>query len=232
MELTVESDDGARLWIDDALVIDDWATPGLDEVSADVALVAGVPRRLRLEYREDTDTASVRLLWRLPGEPAPVPVPSSALLAGEPRMGDLSRTITGLARYGAAAAVVMGRAETDAPRAPADVFTALLVAPAPYLDPQGSLSYTYEDGGERVTVATTSLEGVAATGTSIYVEATCVSTTVPLPVGLGVPRRDGPSPCTWALWDDNGTTRRDVSAAGISNVAIRPDWRFSLHYPS
>ncbi len=232
VELTVESDDGARLWIDDALVIDDWATPGLDEVSADVALVAGVPRRLRLEYREDTDTASVRLLWRLPGEPAPVPVPSSALLAGEPRMGDLSRTITGLARYGAAAAVVMGRAETDAPRAPADVFTALLVAPAPYLDPQGSLSYTYEDGGERVTVATTSLEGVAATGTSIYVEATCVSTTVPLPVGLGVPRRDGPSPCTWALWDDNGTTRLDVSAAGISNVAIRPDWRFSLHYPS
>jgi beta-glucosidase len=56
----VSADDGARLYVDDALVIDDWKTHGetLDTYSAH--LEAGKARRIRLEYFESTGTATAR----------------------------------------------------------------------------------------------------------------------------------------------------------------------------
>jgi len=55
-------DDGARLWIDGQLVIDEWRDGSERERTVDVALAAG-PRSLRLEYYENTGNASVRLRW-------------------------------------------------------------------------------------------------------------------------------------------------------------------------
>jgi beta-glucosidase len=56
----VSADDGVRLYLDDALVIDDWKTHGetLDTYSAH--LEAGKPHRIRLEYFESTGTATAR----------------------------------------------------------------------------------------------------------------------------------------------------------------------------
>jgi beta-glucosidase len=56
----VSADDGARLYVNDALVIDDWKTHGetLDTYSAH--LVAGIAHKIRLEYFESTGTATAR----------------------------------------------------------------------------------------------------------------------------------------------------------------------------
>jgi beta-glucosidase len=56
----VSADDGVRLYMDDALVIDDWKTHGetLDTYSAHLA--AGKAHKIHLEYFESTGTATAR----------------------------------------------------------------------------------------------------------------------------------------------------------------------------
>jgi hypothetical protein len=58
----VRVDDGARLWVDDRLVIDTWRDGAVRDVSADIALARGT-HHLRLEYYERTGEARVRLRW-------------------------------------------------------------------------------------------------------------------------------------------------------------------------
>ena len=60
----VLSDDGARLWINGNLVIDDWNARGLASRStAPIALAAGQKYDLVLEYFENVDNAEVHLYW-------------------------------------------------------------------------------------------------------------------------------------------------------------------------
>ncbi len=59
---SVRVDDGARLWIDDQLVIDDWRDGGSRWVRAERSLNAGI-HRLRLEYYERTGDALITLRW-------------------------------------------------------------------------------------------------------------------------------------------------------------------------
>lgn len=54
-------DDGARLWIDDNLVIDQWNDGGVREVSVDYILEGN--HRLTLEYYERSGDARIRLAW-------------------------------------------------------------------------------------------------------------------------------------------------------------------------
>jgi hypothetical protein len=58
-----ESDDGARLWIDDRLIIDDWADHGLEERSGRITLSAGQKVSIRLEYFDRAGRAQARLSW-------------------------------------------------------------------------------------------------------------------------------------------------------------------------
>jgi hypothetical protein len=69
MTLTVLSDDGCRLWIDDRLVIDDWTVRGAQERSATVELDAGRRHALRLEYFDRVSTARCSLYWEGPEQP-------------------------------------------------------------------------------------------------------------------------------------------------------------------
>ncbi len=55
-------DDGARLWIDNRLVIDAWRDGSTRELTADVPLAAG-EHVIRLEYYENVGQARVRLHW-------------------------------------------------------------------------------------------------------------------------------------------------------------------------
>ncbi len=55
-------DDGARLWIDDELVIDAWQDGTAREVSTDLTLARGA-HALRVEYYERVGDAQVRLWW-------------------------------------------------------------------------------------------------------------------------------------------------------------------------
>ena len=55
-------DDGARLWIDDRLVIDAWQDGAARELTGDIPLAAGT-HTLRLEYYENVGQARIRLYW-------------------------------------------------------------------------------------------------------------------------------------------------------------------------
>jgi hypothetical protein len=78
--LYVESDDGARLWLDDKLIIDNWVRRPFSVSKATVNLEAGKRHSIKLEYFEQTEVARARLLWSSPSTPKRV-VPRSQLHA-------------------------------------------------------------------------------------------------------------------------------------------------------
>ncbi|MDT8369788.1 MAG: glycoside hydrolase family 3 N-terminal domain-containing protein [Longimicrobiales bacterium] len=61
--LGVEGNDGYRLWVDDALVLDRWEETSYDTRLAPVDLAPGSRHSIRLEYRETNGGARVRLVW-------------------------------------------------------------------------------------------------------------------------------------------------------------------------
>jgi regulation of enolase protein 1 (concanavalin A-like superfamily) len=75
------SDDGARLWMDDQLLIDAWTDHGPVEETVTVALEAGRLYAIRLEYFQRTGEAICKLLWSSPTIPKQ-PIPQSQLYSG------------------------------------------------------------------------------------------------------------------------------------------------------
>ena len=57
------ADDGARLWIDDRLVVDMWGGAWGGVASGTATLVAGRRHAVRLEYRESWGAAAMTLEW-------------------------------------------------------------------------------------------------------------------------------------------------------------------------
>jgi beta-glucosidase len=71
-EISVAADDGFRLFIDGAPVLEDWNTNSrVKAKSTFVDLVAGKGHEIRLEYFEAVRDAEVHLGWRLPGAKPP-----------------------------------------------------------------------------------------------------------------------------------------------------------------
>lgn len=62
----VRNDDGVRLFVDGALVVNRWNAASAAELSGTADLTAGVPATITLEYFDATGGASVRLLWSSP----------------------------------------------------------------------------------------------------------------------------------------------------------------------
>jgi len=65
----VAVDDGARLWVDDRLILDTWHDGGVREVTADHALARGT-HHLRVEYYERTGDARIRVWWKKVSSPS------------------------------------------------------------------------------------------------------------------------------------------------------------------
>lgn len=65
----VRVDDGARLWVDDQVIVDTWRDGGVREVSAEQGLTKGA-HRLRVEYYERTGEARIRVWWKKVASPA------------------------------------------------------------------------------------------------------------------------------------------------------------------
>jgi len=66
-------DDGVRLWVDNAIVIDKWQDGPARTVTGDIALSHG-DHTIRVEYYERTGHALVKVWWELvPETPAPTP---------------------------------------------------------------------------------------------------------------------------------------------------------------
>ena len=76
----VESDDGARLWIDGKLIVDDWTIRGTRERTGTLVLEAGRRYDLRLEYFQIVAMARVSLLWSSPSQKREV-IPARQLYA-------------------------------------------------------------------------------------------------------------------------------------------------------
>jgi len=80
----VNTDDGARLWLDDDLIIDAWWDQGTTEyASQPMQLVAGQRYSIRLEWYENAGGAVCELRWSSPSTPkqgtqsGPQPLPGS-----------------------------------------------------------------------------------------------------------------------------------------------------------
>ncbi len=56
-------DNGVRIWFDDELMIDDWRSLSVREVSFNKAMEAGQPVKVRIEYFERRGPATARLEW-------------------------------------------------------------------------------------------------------------------------------------------------------------------------
>jgi hypothetical protein len=76
-ELAVASDEGARLFLDESLVLDHWQAHVMSEKSARLTLTAGI-HALKLESYQGLGDAGLHLLWTPPGRRKSV-VPSWAL---------------------------------------------------------------------------------------------------------------------------------------------------------
>ena len=74
----VTADDGLRLWIDGRLIVDSWINQSASERSAQAELSAGHKHDIRLEYYEDTGSATIRLAWSASGVSKAV-VPTASL---------------------------------------------------------------------------------------------------------------------------------------------------------
>lgn len=68
-EFTVSADDGARLYIDNVLLIDAWGRATGRSITKPIRLTAGA-HTIRLEYMEQTGDAKVNLGWNGPIAPA------------------------------------------------------------------------------------------------------------------------------------------------------------------
>jgi hypothetical protein len=77
--LSTVTDDGLRLWVDGFLVIDNWTVHTNTTNTGTVALTAGQPYQIKLEYFDGTGSALVRLRWSSSSQ-ALETVPTSQLL--------------------------------------------------------------------------------------------------------------------------------------------------------
>lgn len=92
--------DGARLFVNEQLVIDAWQGPAATEEQATVELFAG-DYALRVEYVDASGPASLRVWWEQAGEtpatavtptPAPQPLPTEPAAAKAPQAEESSAT--------------------------------------------------------------------------------------------------------------------------------------------
>lgn len=85
----VTSDDGVRLWLDDAMVVNQWQGQAPTEYSATATLIAGTPIPIQIDYYENSGGAVLKLEWEGPGITREA-IPAANLLPGA-EIGDRMR---------------------------------------------------------------------------------------------------------------------------------------------
>ena len=81
------TDDGARLWVNNQILVDRWVDQSVTETSGTIALTAGQYYDLRMEYYENGGDAEAHLSWSSPSQAKEI-VPQSRLRT--------SSTLTGI----------------------------------------------------------------------------------------------------------------------------------------
>ncbi len=72
------TDDGARLWVNDQLIIDRWVNQGPTEIEGTIQMTAGQKIPIKMEYFENGGGAVAQLRWQGPGVSKQI-IPSSKL---------------------------------------------------------------------------------------------------------------------------------------------------------
>lgn len=72
------TDDGVKLWINDKLIIDNWAGKSASDLTATIALQAGVRYNIKMEYLQLTGSAVAHLSWYSPSQSKQI-IPASRL---------------------------------------------------------------------------------------------------------------------------------------------------------
>ena len=80
--LSMSSDDGARVFIDGQMIIDDWTIHAFTEQQASFHFEAGQSYEITVEYFENTGFARVLLEWQSPSVPRRVLKPSISATSG------------------------------------------------------------------------------------------------------------------------------------------------------
>jgi PA14 domain len=75
---TTQIDEGVRLWVNGALLIDQWMTRTALSQSTPIPLVAGRRYDIKMEYFEGTGPAMAKLYWRSTSQPMEI-VPAACL---------------------------------------------------------------------------------------------------------------------------------------------------------
>ena len=96
-ELGFRHDDGVRLFVDGAPVIDRWGPSGGDLDTAILSFGANETHHLRIEYYQGGGGALLEFLWREPGASELVPVPAAVLAPGVDADGDGVIDVCGVA---------------------------------------------------------------------------------------------------------------------------------------
>jgi PA14 domain/Fibronectin type III domain len=79
-QFRTRSDDGVRLWLNGALIVDNWTDHAETiNTSAAVTLTAGTKYDIRLEFYDNMGGALMRLQWRRPGQSGFTAIPQSQL---------------------------------------------------------------------------------------------------------------------------------------------------------
>jgi len=81
-EIYVHVDDGARLTLDDKLLIDDWSVHKLHVIPTVGEFEAGY-HPIRLDYFERSKLSTIRLYWKTATSPRPVPIPGRFLVPSD-----------------------------------------------------------------------------------------------------------------------------------------------------
>lgn len=127
--LILTADDGVRAWVDGDLLIDAWSGKANSSQSASFAAVAGVERLLRIEYREITGSAGIKLEIAGPNEPrrvlpAALVRPFTGLKVALPKAAQVSPCfIEGFAAPAVEPRVTVGGRRTAVTRLAETVFT-------------------------------------------------------------------------------------------------------------
>ncbi|HYM00600.1 MAG TPA: glycoside hydrolase family 3 C-terminal domain-containing protein [Blastocatellia bacterium] len=131
--LAITGDDGYRLWVDGALVIDNWSIHGPDTRSTSIELQAGHHYNIKLEYFQDGGDAEVSFRW---GEPAENEAARAVNLARESDavifVGGISPSLEGEEMKVSVEGFVGGdRTSLDLPKTQRDLLEAVAAAGKP-----------------------------------------------------------------------------------------------------
>ncbi len=86
---TTNTDDGARLWVNDQLVVDWWFEQGAADHSGTIALQAGQEYPIRFEYYENGGDAVARLYWQSASQARQI-IPSDRLSSSKAKIADIN----------------------------------------------------------------------------------------------------------------------------------------------